>query len=482
MPTLSEIESIVKEPGGGEISPRVLFDNTSLARQANQAAQQKAEMDWRKYNLFQQNLAGVYKQLGDLQGMEVASADRPYLQKQAAAIFKQIGSDPKKFFQGGLPEIEQAIGKLRSESTQSAQDQVFDQAHRSFLDRDPTLNTDENKAMINGFFKQPLGQRKYYTFDLPSLFKPEEIGQTASTLSQTPFFSNTLTPDQKFIQSVTGSRVDPSRFQGIIDHMYFGQDAQGRSIQSAVQKRFNSMPAYVQDAYKQKNPNDPAKAFYDDMVKSYMSPEKITKTEFKQEPFALEAMKNKDKLGQMAVKFGYDKVLEEMKLGGQKELAKYKEHLKSMSKKDQTGALNGIVDTFVNDAIAAGQAPKDIPGGLINDDVVYTLPISAGTLKDFAKKKAVVGKTVEDSPDQLLVSQDGKRVYAVFRGQGGKLQNVQKFGIDEFKLRFGKDVLGTSATEKEINASADDEEETTESSSSGTIQTTTPTKKTIQGF
>lgn len=475
-PGLNEIINIARDPGAGAISTRPTFNFQQLAQAANNAAQSKAENDLKKYSMFMDNLKGVYKELGEIQGLDVAQADRPGLQKEAASIFEEIDKDPGGFFGGKMAKVEERLGKLRSQSTQSAQDHVFDQAHRAYLDRDPTLNTPENKSKMDAFFKQPLGQRQLYTLDVAALYNPQAIAEQINAVIPQKFSTTGLSPDGNFINTTTGIRYDEKQYKTLADQLFLTQDPKtGRVLADEVSKRFSQLPAPLQEAYKQKHPEDPVKGFYDDTVMPWRKPDQIEKTESKVDPFALEAYKSKDKLKQMAVKFGYDKVLEAMKIGGQKDIAKYREQLKSKSKKEQTGALNGIVDNKVNEAITDGQAPKDIPPGLLNDDIVYTMPISSATLRDFSRKKEIAGKSVDISPDQLLVSADGKRVYEVFRSNGGKFQSVQKFDIDEFKLRFGKDVLGVSATEKEINA--DDDGGETSSSSSTTISTESTAKK-----
>lgn len=477
--SLGEILSVAREPGEGSIAPRAKIDTSDLVHTLNQNAQFKAENDWRKFADFRNNLKDIYKNLGEIQGLDVAQADRPILQKKAADIFAKIGNDPKKFFSGNMADIEKEIGQLRSMSTQSVQDKVFDDAHRGYIERDPTLQTDENKSIIDGYFKQPLGQRKPYMLKLPSLYDPKAIAEQINAVIPQKFSQTGLSPDGKFINTTTGIRYDQKQFKTLADQMFMSPDPKtGRTIGNEVADRLKALPESVQKYYKDKYPDNPAKGFYDETVSPWRKPDQIEKTEAKDNPFELEAYKSKDKLTQMALKFGYDKVLEAMRIGGQKDLAKFREEIKKKSKKEQTGALNIIVDNKVNEAITSQQAPKDIPQGLLNDDIVYTMPISSATLKDFSKHKIVAGKSESISPDELLVSADGKRVYSVFRGTDGKFKSVEKFDIDEFKLRFGKDVLGVSATEKEINADDDG----TDEESSISIQGTQSTKTKIPNF
>jgi hypothetical protein len=69
----------------------------------------------------------------------------------------------------------------------------------------------------------------------------------------------------------------------------------------------------------------------------------------------------------------------------------------------------------------------------------------------------------EVKPDAMLISEDGNTVKEVFYNKAGDPSsgiNDKKsndFTKDEFTARFGKDVLGVSATEKEINADDDED-------------------------
>jgi len=485
-PTLNEIVNIARDPGEGSVSPRIKIDTSELVHTVNQAAQFKAENDWRKYANFQDQLKGVFKQLGDIQGLETASADRPYLQKQAADIFDQIGKDPQAFFGGKMADLEQKIGKLRSEATQSVQDKVYDDAHRAYLERDPSLQTDDNKSIIDGYFKQPLGQRKPYMLKLPSLYNPQEIAGQINAVIPQKFSTTELSSDGRFINTQTGIRYDEKQFKTLADQMYNTPDPKtGRVIGQEAAERLKSLPPNIQEYYVKKYPDDPVKGFYDETVMPWKKPDQIEKTDSKADPFALELYKNKDKLQQMSVKFGYDKALEGMKLGREEALATFKKDLQNKSKKEQTGALNGMVDTIVNDALVeASKSSVDngfwTPGE--GKDNFYKMNVSPSTLNIFSTTKNVAGKSVKTSPDELKVSKDGQTVKVVFNkpGSGEEDENKTKtFSIDEFKVRFGKDVLGVSATEKEINAD-DDDDSGSSSSSSTTIQKTT--NKKIPGF
>lgn len=456
-PSLSEIINIARQPGEGDVSPRTLIDTSQLVHTVNQQAQFKAENDWRKYSAFMNDLKGVYKELGDLQGMEVAQADRPALQKEAASIFKEIGDNPGAFFGGKMAEVEQKIGKLRSLSAQSVQDNIFDQAHRAYIERDPSLQSDENKSLIEGYFKQPLGQRKAYMLKLPSLYNPQAIANQINAVIPQKFSNTGLSPDGKYLNTVTGIRYDEKQFKTLADQMYFSLDPQtGRTIGNEAADRLKALPENIQNYYKKKYPEDPVKGFFDETVMPWKKPDQIEGTKSTGDPFAIEQYKAKDQLEKMRIKFGYDKVLEEMKIGGAKEVTKLRAKLSIETHAGKVGALKGMVETMVNDAKKG--TPVTTPEGTF-----YKLPVSSAMLKSYASKEGVLKKEVK--PDEMLISDDGMQVKQIYYNQPGKPEsgvNESKsrlFGVDEFTTRFGKDVLGVSATEKEINADDDTDDE-----------------------
>lgn len=473
-PSLSEIENITRDPGAGTVAPRTAIDTQSLVHEVNQAAQFKAENDWRKYSSFKNDLKDVYKQLGDIQGMEVAQADQPYLKKQSAEIFDQIANDPQKFFAGGMGDIQKKLGNLYRESAQSVQDNIYDNAHRMYLDRDPSLQNDDNKKIMEDYFKAPLGQRKPYTLKLPSLYNPQEIGAQINAIIPQKFSNTGLSPDGKYINSVTGIRYDEKQYKQLADQMFNMPDSRGMVLANQVADRFKSLPPALQDAYKQKYPQDPVKGFYDETVMPWRKPDQIEKTEQKEDQFAIQQLKHKQKLQEQNVKFGYDKILEGMKIGGQKELATFKENIKDKSKKEQVGAVSGLVDKAIAEAYTG--TPQ------VGDDMnepYYTIPVSPKTLGIYSYKKGINKEVI--SPDKIVVNESGDKVRVVFYNRPGNpnsgIDTMQSktFSKGEFKVRAIRDMIGQTATEKEINSEDEDDDEsssTSESSSSSSPPTT----------
>lgn len=489
-PSLGEIIDISRNPGG-VISDRPKMDFGQLTQTVNEAAERKAKYDWAKYNSFLGDLKDVYKDLGEIEGLQVAQADQAGLKKRAADIFDKISADPQKFFGGGMKDVEKEIGALRSDANRSVQDRVFDEANRGYLQKEPTLQTPENKALIENYFKQPLGSRKQYMLNLPSLFSGQTVGSIINPMVQHGFSTTGLSPDGKFISTTSGIKYDEGKYKDLANQLYQSPDPKtGRTFGEEAARALNERPQWMQDYYKQKNPQDPVKAFYDDQVLPWRKPEEIDKTELKEDPFALEALKNREKLNQQAIQFGYDKVLEAMRIGGQKEVAKFREELKNKTQKQKTGALNGIVDSQVNDALLNAKPVYDYN----TKQPVHELNRDPATLKIFGYSKGSGTDKEFVIPDNIMVTQDGKKVRVSFykKDDNGNTilaangnpaideQHTAYFGIDEYKARFGKDILGVNATEKEINADSDDNSDDGTSNSSSS--TTTVTKTKIPGF
>lgn len=486
-PSLSEILSITRDPGEGTVAPKAKFDTQQLVSTVNQAAQFKAENDWRKYSQFMGQLKDTYKELGEIQGLAVAEADRPALQKKAADIFAEIGNDPKGFFGGKLADVEKKIGELKSLSTQSMQDKIFDDAHRAYMEKDPTLQTDENKSILEGYFKQPLGQRKPYMLKLPSLYDPKAISDQINAVIPQKFSQVGLSPDGKFVNTVSGIRYPEQQYKELADQIFNTPDPKtGRMVSEEVAGRLKSLPTSIQKHYQDKYPEDPVKGFYEETLMPWKKPDQIEKMEPKTNEFALEQAKAKDKSNQLAQKFGYDKILEKMRLAGNKQnaedVAKFKKDLQNKSKKEQVGALKGMVDTQINAAIGNTPPVYDYE----TKEPLHPLEVSPATLEMFSYTKGTGSDKETIYPDNLMVSQDGKSIRVTFykkdtdgnpilKENGEKEvdeQKTKKFSKEEYTVRFGKDVLGVSATEKEINADDDDDED-----GSGGTPPPTATKK-----
>lgn len=263
-PSLGEILNIKVDPEIATGTPAVVNDNRQLISTLNQNAQYQSENNWRKYITFQNNLKEVYKNIGDVSEMETATADKPLLEKQAADIYGEILKDPRGVFTGGakMAEVQQRLSKLKSDATESKLNRIYDFAHREYINRNPELNTDENKSVVDSYFKQPLGKRQPYMLNLPDIYDPQKLSNELNKISknETPF--SIVTPDSQFLESGTKISYDPKRYDELAEKMYDYPNERGVPIRNIWEKRFDKLPTEVKDYYKNIYPKDPAKAAY----------------------------------------------------------------------------------------------------------------------------------------------------------------------------------------------------------------------------
>lgn len=240
-PTLSEIVNIPANSSLATGNPGVVFDQRELVRNLNQAAQFKADNDLKKYQFFVNNLKDVYKDAGEIASMDVMTEDQPYLKKQASQIFADILKDPQSIYS---PKLQQKLGSLKSEATESKQNKLFDLAHRQFINQNAELNTDSNKQKIEEFRALPLGQRKAYSLDMPTLFDYEGYRNNILThpTVKTAFAQSSISPDNQFIKEVSGNKYDRKKFIGAWNAgLNTQQDKYGHSIRGAAQQMFNQL-------------------------------------------------------------------------------------------------------------------------------------------------------------------------------------------------------------------------------------------------
>lgn len=247
-PTLSEIANIKVDEQVATGQPAVVFDTQNLLANLNQAARYKSENDWRKYNTFVNNLKDVYKDLDAINAEEIATQDREYLRTETANVYKELLKDPKNIYN---PEFQSKIGKLRADSIESKQNRIFDFAHREYMNRNPELNTDENKQLIEGFWGNPLGKRQAYQLNLPVIFDVEGYSRGLRESVKSPFATSEVTPDNQFIKETQGNIYNRNQFmQRWQQGLDVKEDKYGRPIRSWLNQQFKDLPANLQEQYK----------------------------------------------------------------------------------------------------------------------------------------------------------------------------------------------------------------------------------------
>lgn len=465
-PTLGEITNLKVDPELGTGNIGYAIDNRDLVRNLTQAAQFKSQNDWKKYNLFLEDTKEKYKDAQEIASMDVAPQDRDRLEKEMTGFLNDMATNPKDFFSsvGSAKgkELQQRLIDWRKDATTSKNDNLWDKQNRKFLAENPDHDTPENRQKIEGFLtNQKLGGRQPYILDMPSAYDPTALAKELNTAVEQKVAQPGMTPDGKFTYTETGSKYNPDQYRKIASSIF---DLNQKGFQNTIVNLFKKIPPTEQIKYKDRE--NPAKDWFLDFQDTFRKPDQVTKDDLKANPFALESERAKTKLNELNVKFGYDKILEKLKSGDRQDLEKLKIDLKDGSRKDQVGALKGMVDTMVNDAIAN---PINFSEETATGKVFYDMDVSPSTLKIFSKVEGEGPTKKTVYPDAIQVSADGKTVRVVNYkgGQSKSIGNeipdsdatkIQKFSIDEFTARFGKDVLGVAATEKEINSGEDSDQ------------------------
>jgi hypothetical protein len=272
-PQLNEIVNMTVDAERGTGTPAVVYDNREFMRQMNERSEFKARNDMDKYKLFLGKLENMYKDVNEVAKMDVMTEDREYLQQKMGEVVKEIGENPRAFFQGGQKhaEIMGKIATLQSEATESKQNKLFDTAHRAYFYRNPDLESDDNKTLIENFRTQKLGTRKPYQLNLPGLYDPAAIAniinKTIEQKEEKPF----VTPDNQFVGTEKTTRYDPKKYRDMAAAYYDMPDKNGNMLRNTLKKRFDSLPQEMKAEYIQKGGDDPVKTWYLEIQERYRS-------------------------------------------------------------------------------------------------------------------------------------------------------------------------------------------------------------------
>jgi hypothetical protein len=473
-PSLSELTNIRVDPELGTGAPAVVLNNSDLVRTINDNAQFKAQNDWKRYVQFQGNLKDVFQNVEDIASIEVMEQDRPELKKRLGDALNKIQSNPHAFFSGtgaDFIEISKDLAKIRSDSVASKQNNVFDKAHREYILRDPSLNTEENKRIIDNYSKQPLGKRQPYLLNLPGMFDPATIGKQLNEITKTVKPYTKYIDNGNFIESGTETTYDADKWNKAAETLYNMQDDRGNLLRNTVQQRFQNLPKEVQAEYADQP--DPAKAFYLSSLEPFRLKDAVTdKQAPKPNPFRLQEQKAKDELDKLRQKHNYDVSLEAMKIGGAKEVAKLKSTLTGKTKNQQYGYLNNLVNEQVYSAIRPDNLVTDPLGGPIPK---YEMQVSPPVLHTFGYSTGSGIMKESHDADAMYTDADGKNVTVIFykRNKDGNIireggdpvidkDKTKQFSKSEYKGIVGKELLGVSGSLKSVNAPDDDEDSDTE--------------------
>lgn len=412
-PGLNEILNVAAQTGESTGTPAVQFDNKQLLQNLNDNARFKAENDWRKYNSFLGNLKEVYSDLSQIQGLEVATQDREMLRKQTGEIFKEIADNPRAFFGGAkMGDIQAKIGNLKSLSTESKMNQVYDFAHRQYIAQNPDLNTEENKKQINEYWKQPLGKRSAYTLNLPTVFDARSYGKEIMGLpsvtqkfAQTGMVGQDLTsPGNEFVKEIGGNRSSKDAFmKQWMAGLNTEKDKYGHSIRGAIDQQFNQLPDNLKKQF-----GSAENFFYQQGLATFGSDKDIvdvTKSDVKPNEFAKLSVEQKQKVALESIKFGHDKQLEYIK-----------HDLSTMPTPQQTQFILGTSADILNNTTGE-KLPVNVGGGKTKDEDVIN---AAAPIKElFAKKIKVTTKEGLTTESASVTSPD-----VMTRTSSGNIRNI----------------------------------------------------------
>lgn len=497
-PSLSEINSFEADPERGTGTPAVVIDNTKSLELQNRNAMFHAENDWKKYNVFLDNVNNIMKDVNEVSAMDVATQDRPYLEKEKNAILSEIYKNPADFFgpAAGLQraEIQKRLSKFHSDSQESKLNRLFDDSHRQFMTKNPSYQTDDNKSRIEGFWNKPLGERQLYTLDVPAmmdLMKLKKGIMDSPTVKRTNFEYG-YSPDKKFISQDERTKYLRDPFLQTWNAAYSNDhDANGKAARQYAKQQFDQLPKHLQEQF-----GDP-QTFWNALGEQYFGSDKdiemTNKGKLTNNPYTIEQQKASDKLQQMKAKHGFDIDLELTKQKGRKALEGYKHELKGMEHAQKMKWLNNYVDGVTNKAVADGKLIIDTK---TKDFVGYEMPLSESSLEDFKIVEGKGAKAKEMRPTRAVLSPDGKSVSIRFYKQGapdpknpgGLSKSAQdehgnrvvedeftkEMTIDEFKARVGKTMLGMKDLVPELEGTKGAEKEKTESTQSEKKSTTAP--------
>lgn len=433
-PSLSEVLSAGSsaDPEKGSGTPAVVIDTKPVVNYIGQAAQQRQENDWRKYNLFLNNLKDVYKEAGDINSMEVASQDREGLRKKMGDVLQKISENPRGFFTGGaeMMEVQKGLADLKGQATESKMNNTYDMAHREFLTRNPQFATPDNMKKVDAYLGQPLGARKSFLLQPQPILDFDKLSASINGIVGKNFSVNGFTGvDQQgnrtagnqYLLKEKGREYDPNRYLQLVDQSYDYPGEYGIKNRQAAEQAYSQLPPDVQKAYgspKQWYTENMMARFKErDIQDSTLTPNKFAEMSEKQQfDYAMEAYKEKDR----------------------EKLAGIKHHL-SMS--GAPANVNFLIRQYssVLGNTTGEKAPLHLPeeGKDVKEDV---LDVSPDLLKKMALDGSIVikkgsGKSGETDkltrePDALTRTDNGD-IRAIYYGrykQGDKHPNGKKPG------------------------------------------------------
>jgi hypothetical protein len=277
-PSLEAINSFDKDANLVAGSPAVVLDISSGLKGVWDAAHEKAQYDWAKYENHQKQVAD-WAANHQLDWAGVMQEDVPLLQKQSTAYFQKMAQNPSKLAQiGNDPEFQQLLGNMQKSKARNS----YLQTQYQFADKDPSVLTDENKKRIADFRQGGL-DAPIFQFDMPKTVDLQGLSsKVLTTVEHGGIGKSKQYPSQgervmegegdKAIytgllrRKEGGIEFDKGQYMNIGNALYdSNQPAGGNqkySIADASKYMFNKLPDEQKEVFKKENPTNPEKAFW----------------------------------------------------------------------------------------------------------------------------------------------------------------------------------------------------------------------------
>jgi hypothetical protein len=425
-PSLSEITGLRADPEVATGNTGYVIDNRDLVRNLTQAAQFKAQNDWKKYNLFLDETKDLYKRADEIAAMDVAPQDRDRLEKEMTGFLNDIATNPKDFFSSvNSPkgrELQERLINWRKDATTSKNDRLWDLRNREFLMANPDHDTPENRAKIEGFLtNQKLGGRQPYILDMPGVYDPVALGKELNTAVEQKIARPGFTPDGKFTFTETGSRYDPEQYRKVAGNIF---DLNKGGFQNTIGNLFKKLPESEQVKYKESK--NPVKDWFLDFQETFRKPDQTTKEDLKANPFALETQKAR-------TQFALEDLKNRNATNREIKVAEVKQSLKDAPKKDQTVFLLNLASSIVGNTTGKKLTVDLGKGNFSTETVVdaspnilkmFSKPVRT-TIKDAAGKETISETVLE--PDVITRTSDGG-LRTIFYRKDKKGETVMKDG------------------------------------------------------
>lgn len=276
-PTLGELSNMRVDSSLGGGVPVPVIDNSNLVNTLNNAARDHAQNTWNKYQQFLQNKTDLFKNISDIEGLETLPEDRDALRKQAADVLSDILKNPSVALGGaGYDELQSKISKFKQDTMLSKQNLLDNKTNKMFIERNPDLDTPDNRKLMDNFVNTPLGQRKSVLLQLPTILDERGLFEDALKNSTHPY-SAVVGKDGKagegYIES--GLEVNPNAIQGQMGlSLEAAEDKYGHSIKGAVQSNFNRLPDEQKKSYEdiaKANGTDALTEYWKDKTGKYLN-------------------------------------------------------------------------------------------------------------------------------------------------------------------------------------------------------------------